>query len=69
MVLLSFVVSVGVYFDLLSMDEEERSHVESLFSWVPVDSLQDEGRFGMLGIGYLAGSAQPCFLFHQVQPL
>ena len=45
MVLLSFVVSVGAYFDLLSMDEEQRSHVESLFSWVPVDSLQIDMAF------------------------
>ncbi len=40
MVLASFVVSVGAYFDLLSMDTQDRQHVESLFSWVPVSSLQ-----------------------------
>ncbi|MCU0259655.1 MAG: NADH-quinone oxidoreductase subunit L [Ilumatobacteraceae bacterium] len=40
MVAASFVVSVGVYVDLLGMSEEERSHVETLFSWVPVSSLQ-----------------------------
>ena len=45
MVLASFVVSVGAYFDLLSMDVEERSHVETLFSWVPVDSLQIDMAF------------------------
>ncbi len=45
MVLLSFVVSVGAYFDLASMGEEERSHVETLFSWVPVDSLQIDMAF------------------------
>jgi NADH-quinone oxidoreductase subunit L len=39
MVFASFVVSVGVYIDLLGMDAEERSHVETLFSWVPVSSL------------------------------
>ncbi len=45
MVLGSFVVSVGAYFDLLSMPEEERAHVETLFSWVPVDSLQIDMAF------------------------
>ena len=45
MVLASFIVSVGVYFDLLSMDEHDRSHVETLFSWVPVDSLQIDMAF------------------------
>ncbi len=45
MVLASFVVSVGAYFDLVSMNEEERSHVETLFSWVPVDSLQIDMAF------------------------
>jgi NADH-quinone oxidoreductase subunit L len=44
-VLASFVVSVGVYFDLLSMDAEERAHVETLFSWVPVDSLRVDMAF------------------------
>ena len=36
----SFVVAVGAFFDLLSRSEEERAHVETLFSWVPVQSLQ-----------------------------
>ena len=36
----SFVVTVFVYFDLLGMPAEERSHVVSLFSWIPVGSLQ-----------------------------
>ena len=45
MVLASFVVSVGAYFDLLSMDEAERGHVETLFSWVPVSSLQIDMAF------------------------
>jgi len=40
MVFASFIASVGVYSDLLGMDEAERSHVESLFSWVPVGNLQ-----------------------------
>ncbi len=40
MVLASFVVAVGAYFDLLSMDASDRHHVETLFSWVPVSSLQ-----------------------------
>jgi NADH-quinone oxidoreductase subunit L len=45
MVLASFVVAVGAYFDLLSMDEADRRHVETLFSWVPVDSLQVDMAF------------------------
>jgi NADH-quinone oxidoreductase subunit L len=36
----SFIVTVLVYFDLLGMPAEERSHVVSLFSWIPVGSLQ-----------------------------
>jgi NADH-quinone oxidoreductase subunit L len=44
-VLGSFVVSVGAYFDLLSMDAEERHHVETIFSWVPVSSLQVDMAF------------------------
>ena len=35
----SFIVTAGVFFDLLSRDESERHHVESLFSWIPVGSL------------------------------
>ncbi len=45
MVLASFVVSVGAYFDLLSLDEHDRSHIETLFSWVPVSSLQVDMAF------------------------
>ena len=45
MVLASFVVSVGAYVDMLSMDEHDRTHVETLFSWVPVDSLQIDMAF------------------------
>ena len=45
MVLGSFIVAVGAYFDLLSMDAEERAHVVTLFSWVPVDSLQVDMAF------------------------
>jgi NADH-quinone oxidoreductase subunit L len=36
----SFIVTVLVYLDLLGMPAEERSHVVSLFSWIPVGSLQ-----------------------------
>ena len=36
----SFVVTVLVYLDLLGSPAEERSHVVSLFQWVPVGSLQ-----------------------------
>ncbi len=36
----SFVVTVGVYFDLLSRTAEERHSVFTLFSWLPVGSLK-----------------------------
>jgi len=36
----SFVVSVAIYFDLLSRPEDERQTVVTLFSWLPVGSLQ-----------------------------
>jgi NADH-quinone oxidoreductase subunit L len=36
----AFVVTVGIYFDLLSKPSEERQHVYRLFSWVPVGSLK-----------------------------
>ncbi|MGA0357156.1 MAG: NADH-quinone oxidoreductase subunit L [Ilumatobacteraceae bacterium] len=39
-VLGSFLVTVGAFFDLLSVDEHHREHVSVLFSWVPVSSLQ-----------------------------
>ena len=35
----SFLVVVGVYFDLLSRTAEERHHVVTLFSWLPFGSL------------------------------
>ena len=40
MVAAAFAVTVGVFFDLLSKSAEERRHVSTLFSWVPVGSLQ-----------------------------
>ncbi|MFM1752446.1 MAG: NADH-quinone oxidoreductase subunit, partial [Actinomycetota bacterium] len=40
MTALSFAVTAGVFFDLLSRDSEERHHVFTAFSWVPVGSLQ-----------------------------
>ncbi|HEY4332023.1 MAG TPA: NADH-quinone oxidoreductase subunit L [Ilumatobacteraceae bacterium] len=36
----SFVVAVGVFFDLLSKTAEERSHVTTLFTWLPVAGLK-----------------------------
>ena len=39
-VLGAFVVTVGAFFDLASIDEHHREHVSVLFSWVPVSSLQ-----------------------------
>jgi NADH-quinone oxidoreductase subunit L len=41
----SFVVSVGAFFDLLSRDAEQRSHVVTLFEWLPVGSLQVDAAF------------------------
>ncbi len=35
----SFVVTVAAFFDLISMPAEERHHVVTAFSWVPVGSL------------------------------
>jgi NADH-quinone oxidoreductase subunit L len=40
MVAAAFVVTVGVFAALLGEDPEERSHVVTLFSWVPVGSLR-----------------------------
>jgi NADH-quinone oxidoreductase subunit L len=40
MVAASFIVTVGVFIDLLGMSSEERRHISTLFSWVPVGSLQ-----------------------------
>ena len=36
----SFVVVAGIYFELLSLPSEERHHVFTLFSWIPVGGLQ-----------------------------
>ena len=36
----AFVVAVGVFIDLLSKTAEERRHVKTLFTWLPVGSLQ-----------------------------
>jgi len=36
----SFAVAVAIYFDLLSRPEDERQTVVTLFSWLPVGSLQ-----------------------------
>jgi len=40
MVFASFAVAAAIYFDLLSRPEEERQTVVTLFSWVPVGTLQ-----------------------------
>ncbi len=45
MVLGSFVVAAGAFFDLLAMDEHDRAHVEQLFAWVPVGSLRIDMAF------------------------
>lgn len=36
----SFILTALVYFEMLGLNAEERSHVEVLFSWLPVGSLQ-----------------------------
>ncbi len=36
----AFVVTVGVFADLMSMSAEERRHVSTLFQWVPVGDLR-----------------------------
>jgi len=43
----SFAVAVAIYFDLLSRPEDERQTVVTLFSWLPVGSLQ-------IDLGFLA---------------
>jgi NADH-quinone oxidoreductase subunit L len=45
MVAASFVVSVGVFVDFLGRPEDERVQVETLFSWIPVGSLQVDMAF------------------------
>ena len=39
----SFLVTVSVYFDLLSRSSEERHEVITLFSWIPVGALHIDG--------------------------
>ena len=41
----SFVVTVVAFFDLLSMDADDRTHVSTLFEWLPVGSLQVDMAF------------------------
>ncbi|MEK0443719.1 MAG: NADH-quinone oxidoreductase subunit [Actinomycetota bacterium] len=41
----SFAVTVVVYFELLGRSADERSHVVSLFEWIPVGSLQTDLAF------------------------
>ncbi len=36
----AFAVTVGVFFDLLSNSAEEREHIDKVFTWMPVGSLQ-----------------------------
>ena len=36
----AFLVTVGAFFDLLSKSTEERHHVETVFSWMPIGSLK-----------------------------
>jgi NADH-quinone oxidoreductase subunit L len=41
----SFVVTVIAFFELLGMDAEERTHVSTLYEWLPVGSLQVDMAF------------------------
>jgi NADH-quinone oxidoreductase subunit L len=41
----SFVVTVVAFFDLLGTDPEDRTHVSTLFEWLPVGSLQVDMAF------------------------
>jgi NADH-quinone oxidoreductase subunit L len=41
----AFVVTAGVFFDLLSRPEKERHQVETIFSWVPIDNLRVDAAF------------------------
>jgi NADH-quinone oxidoreductase subunit L len=41
----AFVVTVGVFFDLLSKPAEQRQHISKAFSWVPVGSLKVDFSF------------------------
>ncbi|HEY3484001.1 MAG TPA: NADH-quinone oxidoreductase subunit L, partial [Ilumatobacteraceae bacterium] len=41
----AFVVSLGAYIDMLGLDAGARSHTETIFSWVPVASLQVDMAF------------------------
>ncbi|MEO6156147.1 MAG: NADH-quinone oxidoreductase subunit L, partial [Ilumatobacteraceae bacterium] len=41
----SFAVTLGVFFDLLSKSPDQRSHVTTLFSWLPVGALHIDMAF------------------------
>jgi len=41
----SFLVTVGVFLDLLSKTAEERTHLKTLFAWIPVGSLKVDMAF------------------------
>ena len=45
MVAASFAVTVGVFVDLMSKTAEERTHVRTLFQWIPVGSLKIDVAF------------------------
>lgn len=66
MVLGSFVATVGVFLDLLGRDEADRAEVVTLFSWVPVSSLQVDMAFlaDPLSIGMCLFVTGIAFLIH-----
>src|SRR6478609_11764884 len=41
----SFLVSVGVFFDMISRDGDDRTHVVKVFTWLPVGSLHVDMAF------------------------
>ena len=66
MVLGSFVVAVGAYFDLVGRPEGERAEITTLFSWVPVSALQVDMAFlaDPLSIGMCLFVTGIAFLIH-----
>ncbi len=41
----AFILTLATYFDLLSKTEEERHHVSTIFSWIPVGGLKIDAAF------------------------
>ena len=41
----AFIITLATYFDLLSRSAEERHHVSTIFTWLPVGSLKIDAAF------------------------